>query len=115
MATTRADKSKVDIRPLSSAFVFIEFVMANKKEIPAAFSAKSRTDPDGSIDVIVEKTIIKANIAMGTVLSPTVKLSLYKIVLSKTKNPMESSIISPKASGTKGYKKTDAKSPIFMS
>ena len=75
-ATTRADKSSVDTKALSSPLVFMEFVMANKKDMPAAFSAKSRTEPDGAMDVIVEKTIIKANIAMGTVLSPTVKLSL---------------------------------------
>lgn len=93
----------------------MEFVIANKKDMPAAFSAKSRTEPDGSIDVIVEKAIIKANMKRGTVLSPTVKLSLYKKLLSRTKNPMESNIISPKASGTKGYKKAAANSPIFMS
>ena len=75
-ATRRADKSRVDTKALSSALVFIEFVMANKKDMPAAFSAKSRTEPDGSMDVIVEKTIIKANMKRGTVLSPTVKLSL---------------------------------------
>ena len=93
----------------------MEFVIANKKDMPAAFSAKSRTEPDGSIDVIVEKAIIKANMKRGTVLSPTVKLSLYRKLLRRTKNPIESNIISPKASGTKGYKKAAANSPIFMS
>ena len=62
-ATTRADKSNVDIKALSWLLVFMEFVIANKKEIPAAFKAKSRAEPDGSIDVIVEKTIINTKIA----------------------------------------------------